>query len=62
MQSKYFVVASLAIVTMLSMSCGKTSTQTLNEMITTGGKLELNGNFRGYGSQKVSGPGKNLYG
>ncbi len=58
MQSKYFVIASLVIITMLSISCGKTSTQTLDEMITTGGKLELNGNFRGYGSQKVSGQAK----
>ena len=58
MQSKYFVIASLAIITMLSISCGKTSTLTLDEMITTGGKLELNGNFTGYGSQKVSGQAK----
>jgi hypothetical protein len=58
MQSKYFVIASLVIITMLSISCGKTSTQTLDEMITTGGKLEWSGNFRGYGSQKVSGQAK----
>jgi len=57
MQAKHILIAVLGIIPIL-FSCGKTSTQTLDEMITTGGKLEWSGSFRGYGSQKVSGQAK----
>ena len=39
-------------------SCGKTSTQKLDEMISVDGSLKFTGTFRGYGSQSVSGVAK----
>ncbi len=38
MQTKHILIAVLGIIPIL-FSCGKTSTQTLDEMITTGGNL-----------------------
>ncbi len=57
MQAKNILIALLSIITIL-FSCSKTSTQTLDEMISAESALKLSGNFRGYGSQKVSGQAK----
>jgi hypothetical protein len=57
MQAKNILIALLSIITIL-FSCIKTSTQTLDEMISAESALKLSGNFRGYGSQKVSGQAK----
>jgi hypothetical protein len=57
MQAKNILIALLGIITIL-FSCSKTSTQTLDEMISAESALKLSGNFRGYGSQKVSGQAK----
>ncbi len=40
---------------LLVCSCGKTSTETLDEMVNAEGVLKYAGNFRGYGSERVSG-------
>lgn len=40
------------------LSCGKTSTETLDEMVNTEGVLKYSGNFRGIGSEKVAGQAK----
>lgn len=39
-------------------SCSKTSTVTLDEMVSITSMLKSNGNFKGYGSEKVSGEAK----
>ena len=36
-------------------SCSKTSTEKLDEMVSVSSSLKLSGNFIGYGSEKVSG-------
>lgn len=41
-------------------SCSKTSTEKLDEMVSVSSTLKLSGNFIGYGSEKVSGKA-NIY-
>lgn len=56
MQVKFFFMAMLAVSAFAG--CGKTSTETLNEMVSMDGTLNGNGTFVGYGSEKVSGQAK----
>lgn len=57
MQVKTIFVFLIGIMPML-ISCGKTSTKTLDEMISVDGTLKYSGNFQGIGSQKVIGQAK----
>lgn len=57
MQFKSFLAAVLGFMPIL-FSCSKTSTVRLDEMISADGKLKSDGNFIGYGSEKVSGQAK----
>jgi hypothetical protein len=43
---------------LLFLSCSKTSTERLEEMVSTDGVLKFTGSFRGVGSEKVSGEAK----
>lgn len=42
----------------ISYGCGKTSTETLNEMINPDGNLKFSGTFKGLGNENVSGAAK----
>ena len=57
MHVKNIFLFIIGVIPML-MSCGKTSTQRLDEMISVDGALKFSGNFKGYGSQQVSGQAK----
>jgi hypothetical protein len=54
MQVKNFLIAVLGFIPML-ISCGKTSTETLDQMVSPNGTLKWSGNFMGIGSERVSG-------
>ena len=57
MQVKTILICLMGIMPLLY-SCGKTSTQKLDEMISVDGSLKFTGAFKGYGSQSVSGVAK----
>ena len=57
MQVKIILMCLIGIMPILN-SCGKTSTEKLDEMISVDGSLKFTGTFRGYGSQSVSGLAK----
>ena len=57
MQVKTILICLIGIMPLLY-SCGKTSTQKLDEMISVDGSLKFTGTFKGYGSQNVSGVAK----
>ncbi len=57
MQVKTILICLMGIMPLLY-SCGKTSTQKLDEMISVDGSLKFTGTFKGYGSQSVSGVAK----
>lgn len=53
------IIMLLTIVSLgLSFGCGKTPTETLDEMVSTEGMLKYTGDFRGIGSENVSGQAK----
>lgn len=53
------IIMLLTIVSLgLSFGCGKTPTGTLDEMVSTEGMLKYTGDFRGIGSENVSGQAK----
>lgn len=49
---------SAPLVILFLIGCSKTSTQPLDEMVNAAGSVKFSGNFRGYGSEKVSGQAK----
>lgn len=57
MQLKSIFLVVLAIMPVL-ISCNKTSTVRLDEMVSTESMLKSDGSFIGYGSEKVSGQAK----
>ena len=57
MQVKTILICLMGIMPILY-SCGKTSTQKLDETISVDGSLKFTGTFKGYGSQRVSGVAK----
>ncbi len=57
MQVKNFLIAVLGFIPML-ISCSKTSTETLDQMVSANGTLKWSGNFMGIGSERVSGQAK----
>ncbi len=57
MQAKVVIISLICILPIL-FSCSKTSTDTLDEMISADGSLKYTGTFRGYGSESVSGQAK----
>ena len=57
MQVKTILICLIGIMPILY-SCGKTSTQKLDEMISVDGNLKFTGTFRGYGSESVNGVAK----
>ena len=57
MQVKTILICLIGIMPILY-SCGKTSTQKLDETISVDGSLKFTGTFKGYGSQRVSGVAK----
>lgn len=56
MKFKLFVITIISI--SLLASCSKTSTEKIDEVISTAGTQKSNGSFMGYGSEKVSGQAK----
>lgn len=53
---KLMLIASLGFTSLLS--CGKTSTGKVDEMVSPDGVLRVSGSFKGYGSEKVTGLAK----
>ncbi len=54
MQVKLILILMIGIVPVF-ISCSKTSTEKLDEMVSVSSSLKLSENFIGYGSEKVSG-------
>jgi hypothetical protein len=56
MQVKMVLTALMGL--FLFLSCSKTSTEKLDEMVSADGELKLSGSFQGVGSEKVTGEAK----
>ncbi len=56
MSSKFLLIVVMSL--LLLSSCGKTSTDTLNEMTSSEAISKSGGSFKGYGSEKVNGQAK----
>jgi len=54
MKVKLILILMIGIMPIF-ISCSKTSTEKLDEMVSVSSSLKLSGNFIGYGSEKVSG-------
>ncbi|HEV8079146.1 MAG TPA: DM13 domain-containing protein [Chitinophagaceae bacterium] len=59
MQVKLILILMIGIMPIF-LSCSKTSTEKLDEMVSVSSTLKFSGNFIGYGSEKVSGKA-NIY-
>ncbi len=59
MQVKLILILMIGIMPIF-ISCSKTSTEKLDEMVSVSSTLKFSGNFIGYGSEKVSGKA-NIY-
>ena len=57
MKAKTIFICLIGIMAILY-GCGKTSTETLNEMVNPDGTLKFSGTFMGHGGQNVSGAAK----
>jgi hypothetical protein len=56
MQVKMVLTALMGL--FLFLSCSKTSTEKLDEMVSADGELKFSGSFQGVGSEKVTGEAK----